>query len=167
MVRDGNKLWINECAKVRDNAGQRIVEVFVFSASETMSFHHDAAAEKVIALIQARYPCAFIRGKEVFDNRVAFRVEIFRNLIPLDCRNCAGRSHFVSKTTRTSARLTSRFMLSNCDHSFQCAVVQNCGSNSFGSSFTSARMSEYFSVVTTLPSTMKITSGAIQPPPSF
>ena len=102
VVRDGNKLWVNECAKVRNNAGQRIVEVLVFSASETMSFHHDAAAEKVVAFIKAGYPFAFIRGKELFDNRVAFRVEIFCNVIPVDCRHCAGRSHFVLKTTRTA-----------------------------------------------------------------
>src|SRR5437764_15171095 len=52
-------------------------------------------------------------------------------------------------------------------HSLQCTLPKYCGSNSFGSSGTSARSSEYSSVVTTLPSTMKITSGDIQPPPSF
>src|ERR1700694_3118779 len=52
-------------------------------------------------------------------------------------------------------------------HSFQCTVVQYCGSKSLLSSATLARRSEYSSVVTVLPSTVKITSGAIQPPSSF
>src|SRR5215831_7022111 len=52
-------------------------------------------------------------------------------------------------------------------HSFQCTVAKYCGSNSLGSSGTSARKSEYSSVVTTFPSVIKITSGDIQPPPSF
>jgi hypothetical protein len=75
-VGDRSEVWIDECAKARNNFRQRIVEELVFSASETMPFHHDAAAEKVVALIKAGYPFAFIRGQKVFDNRMAFRVEI-------------------------------------------------------------------------------------------
>lgn len=96
-IRDWNKLWIDCSAKARDNAGQGIVEVFVLSAPETMPFHHDAAAEKVVALIKAGYLFGFVRGEQVFDDRVAFRVEIVCDLIPVDCRNCAGGSHFIQR----------------------------------------------------------------------
>src|ERR1700752_1553754 len=89
-VRDGNKLWIDECTKARNDVGQGIVEVLIFSAAETMSFHHDAAAEKMVLLKSTGNFFGFIRGKDAFDNRVAFRVEVFGNLIPIG-------SHFVSR----------------------------------------------------------------------
>src|SRR5438552_17984395 len=60
-----------------------------------------------------------------------------------------------------------RLLRSQFDHcSFQCTVANDCGSKSLSGSATFARRSEYSSVVTTFPSTLKITSGDIQPPPS-
>ena len=51
-------------------------------------------------------------------------------------------------------------------YSRQCTLVQYCGSKSRASSVGFARISEYSSVVRTCPSTLKMTSGAIHPPPS-
>src|SRR5260370_28537498 len=78
-------------------------------------------------------------------------------------------SHLVAQVVnlRVSSRLMTRKLATCVFHSFQCTFVQYCGSNSLLSSATLARISEYSSVVTVLPSTVKITSGAIQPPPTF
>jgi hypothetical protein len=56
---------------------------------------------------------------------------------------------------------------SDTAYSFQCTVVQCFGSNRRLSSAGLARISEYSSSVAVLPSTKKITSGDIQPPPNF
>src|SRR6185312_12627764 len=74
-VRDRNKVWIDDRAKSRDDAGQWIVEVFIFATPETMSFHHDTAAEKIVLREQPGYRFGFIGGKKTFDDRVTFRVE--------------------------------------------------------------------------------------------
>ena len=67
---------IDHCAKARDNVGQGITEVLIFATPETMSFHHYTAAENVVVLKQRGCRFAFVAGKDVFDNRVAFGVEV-------------------------------------------------------------------------------------------
>lgn len=85
-VRYWSKLWIDECTKTRNDSGQRILEVLVFSTAETMPLHHHATAEKVIARKQRGYLFAFSGRKDAFNNCVAFRVEIFCTLRPVNSR---------------------------------------------------------------------------------
>jgi hypothetical protein len=75
-VRDWNEVWIGCCAQAGDNFGQRIFEVLIFATPETMSFHDHAAPEKFVVLKQCGCRLAFIAGEDVFDDRVAFCVEV-------------------------------------------------------------------------------------------
>src|SRR5262249_6239359 len=86
-IGDRNEVWIDEFAEVRNQLGQRILEILILTAPETMAFHHHTTTENIVALKQIGDLVAFSRGKNIFNNRVPFRVELLRKLFPANRRN--------------------------------------------------------------------------------
>ena len=67
-----------------NQSGQRILEVLVFSASESMACHHDVLAENIVLLIEASHSLAFGRRKKAANDGTALRVKILLHAFPID-----------------------------------------------------------------------------------
>src|SRR5215469_17848094 len=83
-IRDRNQSRIDGLPEALNQSRQRIIEVFIFSASESMPCHHDPAAEHIVALVKAGYGLAFARRKKAVDNGTALPVEILLHAFPVD-----------------------------------------------------------------------------------
>src|SRR5215470_16378463 len=95
-IRDRNQSRIDSRAETLNQSRQRIIEVFIFSAPESMSCHHDPAPEPIVSHIKAGNSLAFARKKKTADNGTALLVEILLHTFPVDgshaIRNALHRS---------------------------------------------------------------------------
>src|SRR5215472_7981373 len=83
-IRDRNQSRIDGRPETFNQSRQRIIEVLIFSAPESMPCHHDPAAEYIVSLVKAGYGLAFARRKKAVDNGTALLVEILLRTFPVD-----------------------------------------------------------------------------------
>jgi hypothetical protein len=68
----------------RNEAGQRIAEIFVFATPETMACHYNMTAEDIVVWVEAGYGSAFVWRKKTLNHRTTLCVEVLRNFLPSD-----------------------------------------------------------------------------------
>ena len=83
-IGDRYKLRIGRSTKFFDEAGQRVVEVLVLSASESMPSHHDAAAKQIVLSIKICNLTALLGKENFLYDGAALLIEIARHTIPID-----------------------------------------------------------------------------------
>src|SRR5688500_6244308 len=77
--------WIERGAQRGDRLGQRIAEILVLAAPETVARHDYAAAKARLVRIQRSQGVAFLCGQQLFDDRAALGVQLASDLRPIDC----------------------------------------------------------------------------------
>jgi hypothetical protein len=75
---------------LRDQVGQRIGEIFIFAASETMTPHHDLAAETLVVRIERGQRGAFVRRQQFLQDGAALCVKVGGRLRPVDGVDAGG-----------------------------------------------------------------------------
>src|ERR1051325_156555 len=108
-IRYGHEVRIDRGSQLRNQIRQWIAEIFVLSTSETVAFHHHAAAKDLFLFVEGTNAVAFTRRQQALYDRVTFRVEIVGDLSPDGCR---GMRHVEQNSSDTSC-VTLRFLLSN------------------------------------------------------
>jgi hypothetical protein len=83
-IGDRNKMRIDSLPEARNEAGQRIAEIFVFAAPETMACHYNMTAEDIVVWIEAGYGSAFVWNKKAVNHRTTLCIEVLRNFLPSD-----------------------------------------------------------------------------------
>ena len=78
-IRDRHKLRVDCRSEFFDKVWQRVVEVLVLSASETMARHYDMAAKDVVLSIEICYFPALLGRKNLLYDGTALIVKIARH----------------------------------------------------------------------------------------
>ena len=83
-VGDRDQMRIHRRPELTQKMRERIPEVFVLSASETMPLHDDATAKNIIVRVETGDGLALLRGQKLFNHGVALLVQISRDLQPVE-----------------------------------------------------------------------------------
>src|SRR6185295_10600632 len=83
-IGDRNQMRIDCCAEFAQKIGERIAEILVFAAPETMPLHDDATTKDVIMRIKTGDGPAFPRGKKLFHRGVALLIQISCDSLPVE-----------------------------------------------------------------------------------
>jgi len=75
---------VQDRPQLRDQIGQGIGEIFVFTAAEAVAAHHDAAAEMRVIGIERGERATFVRAEQSLHDRAALRVKFAFDLRPVD-----------------------------------------------------------------------------------
>ena len=89
-VRDVGERRIKRRAQRRHYLGQRIGEVFVFTASEAMPCHHHTASKQRVRRVARSKGCALLRGQQPAGRRAAVGIELRGDARPIDGGNLRG-----------------------------------------------------------------------------
>ena len=73
-----------------DEVGQRVTEVLVLAAPETVPGHHHPAAEEIVARVERRQGAALGRRDQALDNCATVGVEVVGDSLPIDRRDAFG-----------------------------------------------------------------------------
>ena len=76
--------WIERRAQFADRCRQRIGEIFVFAAPETVARHHDLAAEVLLAIIERGERFTFACAQYARQQRTAEATQFIANSRPID-----------------------------------------------------------------------------------
>src|SRR6266704_4898115 len=90
-VRDRRKLSVKRFTKALDEAGERVVEVFILAASEAVPSHDDAAAEYGLLRIQSGESPAFVGRENALKQSATLLVQILPDLLPIECVDTGDR----------------------------------------------------------------------------
>lgn len=91
-IRNRDQMRVNRRPQFGDTIGQRITEILVFAAPETMPRHHHTAAKTFILRIQMRDRPAFLARNQILKHRAALRIQILPDIRPISL-------HFDSNVT--------------------------------------------------------------------
>jgi hypothetical protein len=73
---DRDELRIGQRPEVCDDLGQRVGKIFIFAASEPMTFHHNATAEQVVTAVQRSDYFALFDGKDMLEYGISLSIQI-------------------------------------------------------------------------------------------
>src|SRR5215469_7808853 len=94
-IGDGDEMLVESRAKVCDDGGERIREVFVFSTPKAMPRHENMATERLVLRIQCGELLTFLGRKYLAENGIAGSAEGPCDLLPVEglytLHSCSGR----------------------------------------------------------------------------
>jgi hypothetical protein len=108
-VRDRREMRINGAPHAFDHIGQRVGEILVLAAPETVALHHDAAAEHAVAIVETGERFAFVARQESRRGGAAIAVQLRFEIGPVEradaffdvgCRRAFEHFHVISPDRR-------------------------------------------------------------------
>src|SRR3984893_17991677 len=83
-IGDWRELWIDRLAQRLDNARQRAAHIFVLPAADGVALHDNAAAKRLVPLVECCEPAALFGRQQCRGCRISALVERGRDVSPVD-----------------------------------------------------------------------------------
>ncbi len=83
-IRDRREMRVNRAPQFADHIGQRILEIFVFTAPKTMTAHHHSTTKPPVMRIQRGNCATLLLRNKMIEHSTALRIQLSRDIPPVD-----------------------------------------------------------------------------------